>query len=64
MKLVAKDNQLFLTYGKLYDVIRMIPYIEYYIIDDIGTGCWHKVSSFYTVEEFRDIKLKELGIND
>ncbi len=42
MKLVGKD-QLYLTYGRMYEVIAMRlvesikPYIEYRIIDDIGT---------------------------
>ena len=66
MKLVAKEDQLFLTYGKSYEsiMIRLIGFgkAECNIIDDIGTNCWHKLSSFYTLEEWRDIKLEELGI--
>lgn len=67
MKLVGKD-QLYLTYGMTYEVIAMRlvesikPYIEYRIIDDVGSECWHKGSSFFTLEEWRDIKLVSLGI--
>lgn len=73
--IVVGKGALFLTQGKLYSVINTRnawfvestggdtkPAIEYQIIDDFGTECWHQDSSFYTLEEWRDIKLEELGI--
>jgi hypothetical protein len=73
--LIGKDNQLFITHGKSYKIrlIRFItPFatvddahnfsIEYRIIDDVGTECWHSESSFYKTEEWREKQLEVLGI--
>ena len=68
MKVFGKDDQLFLTFGKPYEVLSMRlvesidPYIEYLIVDDIGTLCWHKSSSLFTLEEFRDMRLNDILI--
>jgi hypothetical protein len=70
--LIGKDNQLFITHGKSYKIrlIRLITpvndahnsSIEYRIIDDVGTECWHSESSFYKTEEWREKQLEVLGI--
>lgn len=65
MKVFGKDDQLFLTFGKPYEVLSVKsidPYIEYLIVDDIGTLCWHKSSSLFTLEEFRDMRLNDILI--
>jgi hypothetical protein len=55
------EHNLNLTVGKLYTVID-IDNIGYKITNDKLNDFWYIKELFYSVQEFRDIKLKELGI--
>ena len=55
------EHNLNLTVGKLYTVID-IGNIGYKITNDRLNDYWYIKELFYSVLEFRDIKLKELGI--
>ena len=48
-----------LTLGKAYEVIEE-GYSGYYIIDDGGFKSWVAYKLFSTIEEAREIRLKEL----
>lgn len=56
-----------LTYGKEYEIIEKYYQIEWdrrqiSIINDIGIKTEYRLSRFVTLEEWRDNKLKEIGI--
>ena len=56
-----------LTYDKVYETVDGvgIPHIDdfnWWIINDKGIKDFYSRNDFITLEEFRNIKLKELGI--
>lgn len=58
-----------LTYGKVYETVDGvgIPSIDnfnYWIINDKGNKVFYSRNNFITLEESRNIKLKELEINE
>ncbi len=56
--LVETEN---LTIYKSYEVINKMEN-SYVILDDNGYFCKVSAKDFWTLEEWRDIKLKELGL--
>ncbi len=58
--LVETEN---LTISKSYEVIKENKMENSYtILDDNGSFCKVSAKDFWTLEEWRDIKLKELGL--
>ena len=54
-----------LTIGKSYKIIKenmTKPFSTYIIVDDNGSVCTTSAKYFWTLEEWRDIKLSNLGI--
>lgn len=65
VKCVRTYGELFLTIGKIYKVldegnIGSTP--VYYLKKDNGFRDWLAQSSFITIEQLREEKLKQLGI--
>ncbi len=61
MKVVCTINTSTLTSGKIYDVIAIGSYYLRLFDDCNNLGEYWKIY-FITLEEYRDKKLKELGI--
>ena len=61
-----KDLKIYLTYGKAYEVIEQQPFQindqMYQIIDDNGRFVWFDREVVIPLEEWRNKKLKELGL--
>ena len=52
-----------LTYGKTYDILEWTPNkMSVYIINDRGRESIYSITDFVYQEEWRDMKIKELGI--
>lgn len=65
-KYVSRGLQYELTYGREYDAsistINGIMDNCYIITNDRGLREWYYKTDFVTLEEWRELKLKELGI--
>ena len=71
MKVICIDNhstnhldgdELDLTLGKTYDVIKTSPDM-YLIKDDSGDRCWYNKNAVIPIDEWREKKLREIGIS-
>jgi hypothetical protein len=65
MKVVClRSSGYHLTEGKIYDVTlyKESPLFSYYIINDIGHRHAVEGDIFQSLDEVRELKLKELGI--
>ena len=51
-----------ITLGKIYESIESFSFKDYFITNDSGFKSWEQKENFITLEEFREQKLKELGI--
>ncbi len=51
-----------LTIGKEYDAEYITEYQKYLILNDKNSYIYYPIEWFITVEEYRDKRLKELGI--
>lgn len=58
MRVHGKQNILFITFGKSYQVLDDKG-LEYKIVDDISSA-WHLKESFYTEGEWREIQLSKI----
>lgn len=65
MKMVCVRNSIYLTYGKTYDV-EFLPVNKssVYITNDVGRVDNFPITYFLYQEEWREKRLKELGIAD
>lgn len=64
---ISKDHKyLTLTYGKIYNADQIFTKDKlmgkHLIEDDFGAFGWYNKDLFISLEEFRDNKLKELGL--
>ena len=55
-------DELDLTLGKTYDVIKTSPDM-YLIKDDSGDRCWYNKNAVIPIDEWREKKLREIGIS-
>lgn len=69
MKLICINNSSLeigttapITPGKIYESIESFSSKDYFITNDAGFKSWEIKENFITLEEFREQKLKELGI--
>lgn len=61
----SQGLQYELTYGKVYDVLEVPKWASsgtIHLMNDRGFKSLYNINSFITLEEWRDKKLKELGI--
>lgn len=68
MKVICIDDKTLsgnpnrgLTFGKEYEVVKNHGKV-FMIIDDYGERTWFISQIFTTIEEWREMKLKEIGI--
>ena len=59
-----EEQYINLTIGKNYTALSDLNDSDMMveIIDDVGEKCWYPKNNFYSLEAYRDYKLRKIGI--